>query len=795
MADLVKKLQSDKGPVQIDYNALANLPPRVAPTAKTDDMTQPVGVDAAGLLYTAPGGSGSGTAGADGGYYAPSVDADGTLRWTASKTGMPDVSASNIKGPKGDTGASGSDGAKGDTGATPNLKIGTVTTLSAGSNATASITGTAENPLLNLGIPKGADGSGGGSGTSGEDGGYYTPSVDTSGNLTWTASKSDMPAVSGANIKGPKGDTGPAGADGAKGDTGPAGPKGDTGDTGPKGDTGATPNIRIGTVTTLDAGSSATASMTGTAESPLLNLGIPRGADGADGSDAQGTTWVRIPAGTLAGWDGYSITANTVLYFEKGSHTLPLLELTGLEDVTILAGEAVLTCPDGFLKATNCPRLRMQGGTVTGVGSAAKSDIAAIQLLGDCSGFVIDGVTVDGVTAGTVASDGFIHAYGIQINRLASTNAFGTTGTIRDCRIANVAGTDNGSTKADGDGIFIFAPPYTESSAVVWREPQILIEGCVFESCKKRGVKATADGVTVRNCRFSGAFWYAAIDFQYGHGQAVDCIIENTSDYTGGTVAGITLTDGGVAVRGCTIRCPYSGGYQNGIRMNPRLPASVVDAATAWPRCVFDNCYFDKVANAVNISASSDTTYPLRGLEILNCRFGLSNAANVVSMGAMFSAVGTFRMVDFRFDAGSTRADVKAVNSSFSYPAASYTGTTDCYELYSRYWSDAPIAGNAAMPTSPNSRILFSGNISGIFYKCYTAHGSEIWGSKVTPADYTATLAKQLLYNSQIGDLYHGSTGTVYICTAAGTADSIGTWENLSTSTPAVYTDGNEVAY
>lgn len=44
-------------------------------------------------------------------------------------------------------------GAKGDTGATPNLQIGNVTTLNGGSNATASITGTTENPLLNLGIP------------------------------------------------------------------------------------------------------------------------------------------------------------------------------------------------------------------------------------------------------------------------------------------------------------------------------------------------------------------------------------------------------------------------------------------------------------------------------------------------------------------------------------------------------------------------------------------------------------------------------------------------------------------
>lgn len=56
------------------------------------------------------------------------------------------------------------------------------------------------------------------------------------------------------------------------------------GEQGPNGKDGVTPNIQIGTVTTLDAGSDATASMTGTAAEPLLNLGIPRGATGDSGS-------------------------------------------------------------------------------------------------------------------------------------------------------------------------------------------------------------------------------------------------------------------------------------------------------------------------------------------------------------------------------------------------------------------------------------------------------------------------------------------------------------------------------
>ena len=92
--------------------------------------------------------------------------------------------------------------------------------------------------------------------------------------------------VGATGPQGPKGDTGATGPQGPKGDagaTGPQGPKGDTGaigPQGPKGDAGATPNITIGTTSTLPAGSDATASITGTPENPVLNLGIPKGADG-----------------------------------------------------------------------------------------------------------------------------------------------------------------------------------------------------------------------------------------------------------------------------------------------------------------------------------------------------------------------------------------------------------------------------------------------------------------------------------------------------------------------------------
>lgn len=72
----------------------------------------------------------------------------------------------------------------------------------------------------------GADGE---QGPAGADGGYYQPSVDTSGNLTWAASKEGMPTVAGANIRGPQGERGPAGADGAPGPAGQDGAQGPAG--------------------------------------------------------------------------------------------------------------------------------------------------------------------------------------------------------------------------------------------------------------------------------------------------------------------------------------------------------------------------------------------------------------------------------------------------------------------------------------------------------------------------------------------------------------------------------------
>lgn len=59
------------------------------------DKTLRTDADGNVIADDAPGGA------ATGGYYTPSIDTDGNLKWTASNPGMPEVGGANIKGQKG----------------------------------------------------------------------------------------------------------------------------------------------------------------------------------------------------------------------------------------------------------------------------------------------------------------------------------------------------------------------------------------------------------------------------------------------------------------------------------------------------------------------------------------------------------------------------------------------------------------------------------------------------------------------------------------------------------------------
>ena len=102
-------------------------------------------------------------------------------------------------------GKNGTDGIDGNPGAAATIQVGEVVTLEPGQPAAVENTGTEQAAVLKISIPRGRDGE---DGDPGEDGGYYIPSVDGSGNLSWTASKSGMPPVEGANIRGPQGPAG-----------------------------------------------------------------------------------------------------------------------------------------------------------------------------------------------------------------------------------------------------------------------------------------------------------------------------------------------------------------------------------------------------------------------------------------------------------------------------------------------------------------------------------------------------------------------------------------------------------
>lgn len=294
-----------------------------------------------------------GSPGDDGGYYVPGVDGDGNLSWTASRAGMPGVAAANIRGPKGDPGTG--------------LDIlGQYESLAALQAAVAQpeigdnyYVGTAAPYSIYTwtdvgGVPQWLDG-GQLQGAPGADGGYYTPSVDGAGNLTWAASRSGMPGVAGANIRGAKGDTGDAGAPGSPGADGGyytpsidgdgnltwtaskggmepaagANIKGDPGSDGAPGADGGyyTPSVDASGNLTW------TASRSGMPGVTASNIRGPKGDDGQDGATGASATINGVNALTLAAGENVEIeqSGSTVTISASGGAAM-FVNVTGSDN-------------------------------------------------------------------------------------------------------------------------------------------------------------------------------------------------------------------------------------------------------------------------------------------------------------------------------------------------------------------------------------------------------------------------------------------------------------------------------
>lgn len=200
-----------------------------------------------------------------------------------------DQGIQGVQGPKGDTGERGLQGPAGADGLTTSIIVnsntynhvdGTITlpdypTVPTKISAFTNDTNYATQTYVNNQIANASLGGG-----EVDLSGYVTKEVGNANQIQFADGQTFQDKLDTGILKGEKGD---------KGDTGEQGPQGIQGATGkqgiqgPKGDTGATPNITIGTVSTLGAGSNATASITGTAPNLTLNLGIPKGEKGDTG--------------------------------------------------------------------------------------------------------------------------------------------------------------------------------------------------------------------------------------------------------------------------------------------------------------------------------------------------------------------------------------------------------------------------------------------------------------------------------------------------------------------------------
>ena len=122
-------------------------------------------------------------------------------------------------------------------------------------------------------------------------------------------------------------------------------PKGNKGDPGDPGDPGVTPDFSIGTVETLQPTQPATASVTGTPEHPVLNLGIPKGAQGDPATNLVQS--VNGKTGAVVLDSGNIAYESTTVEDELGTINSALSSLSAVTEIIDTASGAIASFPDG----------------------------------------------------------------------------------------------------------------------------------------------------------------------------------------------------------------------------------------------------------------------------------------------------------------------------------------------------------------------------------------------------------------------------------------------------------------
>jgi hypothetical protein len=322
-------------------------------------------------------------------------------------------------------------GQQGAPGATPVLTVGTVTQLAAGATPTFTLSGTAPNYTINVGIPAGQAGTNGTPGTNGTNGAPGATPVLTVGTVTQLAAGATPTfTITGSapnytvNVGIPAGQAGTNGATPvlsvgtvtqlAAGATPtftitgsapnytvnvgiPAGQAGTNGTPGTNGTNGATPVLSVGTVTQLAAGATPTFTITGTAPNYTVNIGIPAGAAGAPGATVAATATslgaVQLPTGQTS--STLAKVAITGAYGDlSGQPTSLSADATAAANAQTTASSALAAVTNAQTAGTGGVTANYAASKVAGSNPVAYATAAA----GSCGDGVADRTAASGAT-------------------------------------------------------------------------------------------------------------------------------------------------------------------------------------------------------------------------------------------------------------------------------------------------------------------------------------------------------------------------------------------------------------
>lgn len=205
----------------------------------------------------------------------------------------------------------------------------------------------------------------------------WLPSVDTSGNLSWTKSASSTVPTT-RNIKGPIGPTGPTGLTGAAGPTGPTGPqgKGEKGDTGPTGPTGP-----IGPGGSGSVGPTGPTGLTGPTGPINNSLWYPTVDTNGNLTWAKNTTSTVPAARNIKGKDG--TVGPTGPTGPAGS--FPVISLT-IDESDQSFNDSVFTAPGIYscdVTVTNRSKIQLSSGKGLAIITAITPDLVGVLLYGN----------------------------------------------------------------------------------------------------------------------------------------------------------------------------------------------------------------------------------------------------------------------------------------------------------------------------------------------------------------------------------------------------------------------------